>query len=332
MNRFRSPESIPLTWLAVIVLAFLWQGCVHHAVLPDRPRQAIYVAGEWPVDMVRQQAPVFMAYDYADTDNRIGRPAIGGEGKDDDDVWIDTDHPAVYVMQRTFTTARATYTNLIYRVHFPRVPYVHLTAGNNVGLMVVITLDAANRPVLVTTVHTCGCYKAFIPTDYLPADALPEGWDVNQRQTVYGEILPSRLVFDGVDNPALLIHLRPGVHRAMDVEVVPADRLRGEDYFPVVMEVDAMDALDRLPSDDGTVTSFYYEQGWRKGHVKGTIKPFEMMFMSLISMDLFVGSDKIYADPAIWDNPFYTSLKPWRRDDSDMWDFARFLDYWGWRL
>jgi hypothetical protein len=57
-----------------------------------------------------------------------------------------------------------------------------------------------------------------------------------------------------------------------------------------------------------------------------------MIFMSLISLDLFVGSDKIYADPAVSGNPFYTSLKPWRRDDSDMWDFPRFLAYWGWGL
>ncbi|MFZ5562799.1 MAG: hypothetical protein ACOZBW_02020 [Thermodesulfobacteriota bacterium] len=331
MNRFCLSERHPLTWLAVIAWVLLWQGCAHHAVMPDRPHQAIYVAGEWPEDLVRQQAPVFMTYDYADTDNRVGRPAAGGQGKDDDEVWIDTDHPAVYVMRRTFTTARATYTNLIYRVHFPRVPYFHLTAGNNVGLMVVVTLDEASHPVLVTTVHTCGCYKAFIPTDFLPADALPQGWDVNQRQSVYGEELPSRLVFEGISNPALLIHLRPEVHRVMNVEVVSADRLRGDDYLPVAMEVTSMDALDRLPAD-GATSSFYLDHGWRKGHVKGSIKPFEMMFMSLISLDLFVGSDKTYADPAVSDNPFYTSLKPWRRDDSDMWDFARFLDYWGWRL
>jgi len=29
---------------------------------------------------------------------------------------------------------------------------------------------------------------------------------------------------------------------------------------------------------------------------------------------------------------FYTSLKPWRRHDSDMWPFADFLRYWGWHL
>jgi hypothetical protein len=69
-----------------------------------------------------------------------------------------------------------------------------------------------------------------------------------------------------------------------------------------------------------------------KGHVKGAVKPFESLFMSLISLDFFVGMDKTYADPAQTGNPFYTSLKPWRRTDSNMWDFARFLSYWGWNL
>jgi hypothetical protein len=93
-----------------------------------------------------------------------------------------------------------------------------------------------------------------------------------------------------------------------------------------------VEALLRLPMVNGGTTSFYHDAGWLKGHVKGSIKPLEMLFMSLISFDLFVGSDKIYADSTQWDNPFYTSLKPWRRHDSDMWDFARFLHYWGWRL
>jgi hypothetical protein len=31
-------------------------------------------------------------------------------------------------------------------------------------------------------------------------------------------------------------------------------------------------------------------------------------------------------------NPFYTSLKPWNRKASDMWNFTEFLEFWGWRL
>ena len=102
-------------------------------------------------------------------------------------------------------------------------------------------------------------------------------------------------------------------------------------YQVVHINTVPMDQLITLPAKSGT-TSFYHSDGVLKGHVKGSVKPLETLFMSLISLDLFVGTDKAYADSAETGNPFYTSLKPWRRNDSDMWYFANFLTYWGWRL
>lgn len=319
----------------VLILPLLWQGCAHQGPLPQEERYAVYTAGASADPIVAKWAPAFLTYGYHDTYNRIGEAvARSGEGNSDA-VDIDTTQPTVYVMQRTFKTDQATYTNLIYRVHFPGVPYslipFNLTAGHNVGLMVVVTLNGAQQPVLVTTVHTCGCYKAFIPTTYLPADALPKGWDLDHSQRVYGEQLASQIDYEGSEEPVLLVHLRPEVHRVMTVEVVPAAHLHSDRYNRIAMSVEPADALWRLPAGDGP-TSFYYKKGWRKGHVKGSTKPFETIFLSLISLDLFVGSDKVYADPDVSGNRFYTSLKPWRREDSDMWDFARFLDYWGWHL
>lgn len=92
-----------------------------------------------------------------------------------------------------------------------------------------------------------------------------------------------------------------------------------------------MDQLNHLPVNDGTA-SFYHSEGILKGHVKGSVKPLETLFLSLVSLDMLVGTDKVYGDADETGNQFYTSLKPWRRKDSDMWDFAGFLWYWGWRL
>jgi hypothetical protein len=117
----------------------------------------------------------------------------------------------------------------------------------------------------------------------------------------------------------------------MDLKVRDAGDLVAEPFRTVPMKFDTMEQLERLPVDDGT-TSFYYDEGLLKGHVKGSVKPWETLLMSLFSLDLFVGTDKAYADTARTGNPFYTSLKPWRRQDSNMWDFPRFLHYWGWRL
>ncbi len=320
--------------LLILSLGFIWQGCARFRPLPEEPQLTIYGVSSAADPLVARWAPVFLTYGHADTYNRVGRPSVAVEGGNQK-ISVDPDKPVVYVMERHFTTSRAAYTNLIYRIHFPEVPYslvpFNLTAGRNVGLMIVVTLDDQKRPVLVTSVHTCGCYKAFTPTDYLPAQAFPEGWRLDRPLEMYGEKLPPRLSFGLVDHPKLLVHLRPALHRVMDLQVVSAESLQGPRFVPTTMAVAPMEDLLHLPADSGT-TGFFYDAGWRRGFVKGSVKPFEMVFMSWISLDLFVGSDKIYADPTVWGNRFYTSLKPWRRDDSDMWDFARFLAYWGWHL
>jgi len=87
----------------------------------------------------------------------------------------------------------------------------------------------------------------------------------------------------------------------------------------------------KIPAN-GSFTSFYYSEGTMKGFVKGSVKIWESLFLSLVSLDLYIGSDKIYGNPDITENKFYTSLKPWNRDASEMWDFKRFLEFWGWRL
>lgn len=321
-------------WLIFASAAILFWGCAHHKPLPKESYQLAYQIQEGEKTRQEKWAPVFVVYGQSQDYNRIGRPSVTADDDGGEKVVVDAEDPVVYFMERSFTTETATYTNLIYRVHFPGTPYslvpFNLTAGKNVGLMVVVTLNAAQQPVLVTTVHTCGCYKAIVPTQFLPREALPEGWS-GQRMRVYGETLPARLEFDGVPSPRLLVHLRPEVHRVMDLVVQPNQLLDSDRFRVIKMQIESMARLERLPSKDGT-TSLYHTDGILKGHVKGSVKPLETLFMSLISLDLFVGTDKAYADSAQTGNRFYTSLKPWRRDDSDMWDFARFLRYWGWRL
>jgi hypothetical protein len=319
--------------LPIVAVLLLW-GCAHHQPLPREAYQLAYQArGPMPPDS-RAWAPVFIVYDHADRYNRIGRPVVQLDDQGRETINIDTDAPVVYFLKRSFQTEKARYTNLIYRIHFPKVPYsllpFNLTAGKNVGLMVVVTLNTEKLPVLVTTVHTCGCYKAIVPTQHLPKGALPDNWG-GDRINVYGEKLPSLLQYHTSGAPRILVHLRPGVHRVMELEIRDNRVLSGPHYQVIPMQMEPVVQLGRLPLKDGT-TSFYHTDGLLKGHVKGSVKPLETLFMSLISLDLFVGTDKAYGDSAETGNPFYTSLKPWRRDDSDMWDFARFLSYWGWRL
>jgi hypothetical protein len=321
-------------WLLLAaVLCLLW-GCAHHQPLPEESRHWVYQARGAGQPIVERWAPAFVAYGHSDPFNRIGQPTVRLANDGDKEIYVDPQTPVIYYMERPFSTEKASYTNLIYRVHFPEVPFslipFNLTAGKNVGLLVVVTLDRRGRPVLVTSVGTCGCYKAIVPTEYLARDAFPADW-VAEPLDIYGEHLPPILKFTGIADPRILVFLRPGVHRVMDLAVRDASDLAADRFRVVAMRVEAMDRLERLPADGGT-TSFYHDAGVLKGHVKGSVKPWETLFMSLISLDLFVGTDKAYADTSRTGNPFYTSLKPWRRQDSNMWDFVRFLRYWGWRL
>jgi hypothetical protein len=296
---------------------------------------AVYAPVSNQHTLTARHAPAFLIYHWDATYNRIGRPSARLERSGDEEIWIDPSRPVIYHQTREFSTPKGIYTNLIYRVHFSEVPHslipFHLTAGKNVGILVIITLDRKQRPLLVTTVGTCGCYAAVVPTEFLPAHCYPLGWD-RMPQAVYGETLPSILRYRHLKSPRLLVHVRPALHRIMDLEYTPqADLPRRGPYKIIRAPLEPVASLKALPLN-GRTTSLYYPNWPLKGHVKGSIKPWETLFMSVISLDFFVGSDKVYADSRISGNPFYTSLKPWNRGKSDLWQFARFLRYNGWRL
>jgi hypothetical protein len=325
-------------WAAVGVLLVVFLGCAETGKLSYERRLSVYRVERGNGGLLERFAPAFAAYNHRDPWNRIGRPCaeIGPDGKER--VRVDPDQPVVYTMTRRFSTDRGRYTNLIYRIHFTGVPYslipFHLTAGENVGLLAVVTLDETNRPVLFTTVNTCGCYLAILPTTDLPEACLPGEWKGSKPLDVFGETLPAEIDYKGAREPRVLIHLRPDVHRVMDVEVVEASVLEAPWAHHVIPAPTApMASLERLPVTGGGRTTSFYSGDWvDRGHVKASYKVWETLLMSWWSLDFFVGADKAYADPAETGNPFYTSLKPWNRTESDMWHFERFLRFWGWRL
>jgi hypothetical protein len=330
--------SLYLGFLAAFITVL--SGCAPHRTLSTTPEIRTVVQADptafSPVSApgAERFAPAFVIRDAENPVNLIGTVSAKYDESGKEKLYVDPGSSTFYVGSYEFKTNRAAYRNLVYRIHFKWVPFslfpFNLTAGSNSGLLVVITLDPHEQPVLVTTVHTCGCYLAIIPTTDLPTDALPETWDTSGGPlNVYGERLPRVIDFNAVQHPRLLIHLRADVHRVMNVEVVSDSTLTAQNgYRRILAALAPMSDLNAIPID-GTTTSFFYQEGEMKGHVKGAQKPWESLMLSWISLDYFVGMDKAYADTG---NPFYTSLKPWRRHDSDMWHFATFLNYWGWRL
>ena len=323
---------------ALLALSFAWlilTGCA--ATPTHQPHDAPMTIFGAVADGGRfaGHAPLIVPENPARDYNRVGRAAARLDGRQREEIYIAPNDPVYYVRHQQFSTARGTFSNLIYRIHFPRVPHrlvpFHITAGRNGGLFVIVTLDPQQRPLLLTTVHTCGCYLAFAPTSYMPDDAYPDQWPESQ-QRVYGETLPARLRLPAQWDPALrpLIRLREGTHRVAAIEFVSIHQAQNQPAFTAVT-LEPLSSLHQLPLANGT-TSFFHTEGHRRGYVKNASKPWERMLMGWWTLDINVGVDKRLGNPQETGRIFYTSLKPWARQRSNLWHFADFLSYWGWRL
>ena len=322
-------------FLLVIILHFL-VSCAPLSKAPDYTNFLAYQSQSKDQSLLSRFHPTFIIEKPHKLYNRIGTPKADLTAKGAERIFVDPGEATVYTEQRSFKTATDTYTNLIYRIHFPRTPFgllpFQLGLGRNVGLIVIITLDRLQQPVLYTTVHTCGCYLALIPTTYLPEKALPLRWP-EISQVVYTEILPARLdpILRGKQNDRLFVLIKNASHRITDIWLASDRTLQNYVTNPITM--DQMTSLEQIPLPGmEKVTSFYETSGARKGYVKGSHKPLERAFISWWAFDWNVGEDKKLgankSDPPV----FYTSLKPWARDASDMRDFPAFLRYWGWNL
>ncbi len=316
------------------ILSVLLTGCSFNPPIVNQQSGTLYLSSGQGDNRISRYTPFFLIHDSQFSHNLVGKVSARFNSSGKEEIFIDTRHPTLYYGVDTFATNRDRYTNYIYRIHFPEVPFslfpFHLTSGSNPGLIIVVTVGSDNKPVLVTTVHTCGCYLAILPTSHLSKDAFPKEWK-NQPLEVYGERLQPLLKFGKLIEPALIVTVRPGIHRIMAVNMVEKNSLLSPAFHRRQFDMALLSDLEKLPLGN-TTTSFFYKGGILDGHVKDSIKPWETLLMSLISLDFFVGSDKKYDYSFQTQNSFYTSLKPWNRTDSDMRDFKRFLTFWGWSL
>lgn len=285
--------------------------------------------------IISRYLPVFIIENHNKKHNLIGTPGARAAKGTKEEIFVASETPSIYTEIRKFNTPKDSYTNLIYRIHFEKVPYsllpFYIGSGKNVGIIVVVTLNSEGLPILYTTVQTCGCYLAFIPTSYMPQEAFPDNWN-KERQAVYGENLPGLLDFKDVspEQAITIILIKNGSHRVKDVRISIMDSLT--DYKTVEALIQPLSFLESLPLEGISSTSFFENSGYRKGYVKGSSKHWERFLMSWWALDWKIGQDKKLGRDKEEYPVFYTSLKPWARTDSDMRVFPAFLKYWGWRL
>jgi hypothetical protein len=279
---------------------------------------------------------VFVAPGADRSHNRIGTPEARLErglfGGRDVEIGVDPERATLYAGVRDERVGGRDLVQLVYRVHFEKIPLRFsrhfFEAHKHPGLLVLISLDrATGAPLFVTTVHTCGCYRAVLPTAALPDGALPEDWPEDGLR-VYGQQLPARLPAWDARRERLVIRLVADRHRVADValqSVLPQGTSRA-------LPLERLDALHRLRAADGSEHSFYYTSGPLKGHVKGAWNPLEgLTIFGLVSLDPTVGMDKEFGDGEETGSPFYTMLRPWKQSGSRLDRFESLLRELGFR-
>ncbi len=317
---------------AIVLLIFL-SSCTSVPVHPSGNTLA-YIVQE-NNSLVSRFMPVFVIENHKNKHNLIGTASAKISEDNEEVIYVNPEIATVYTNIRKFTTIKNTYTNLIYRIHFEKIPDgfipFYIGEGSNTGLIVIITLNKQNKPILYTTVHTCGCYLAFVPTSYMPADGVPKGWDKG-RQSVNSENLPGFLEYkkSSSTDEKLGILIKDGSHRVKDIWLLEPNYLKK--YNINTVQIQSLDSLKKLPLIDHKTTSFFESSGLREGYVKGSYKFREWLLMSWWAFDSRIGEDKVLGKDKNDGINFYTSIKPWAREKSDLRDFNAFLRYWNWEL
>lgn len=312
-----------------LLLFFTLSGCCSNFRGPHQ--QISYVAATNNIELQDLQPPQFYVQSGEFSYNSIGTPEII-DRKGKPEIQVNHFAATLYFEENHFSTEKSKYTNHLYRLHFPKVPFdicnLNITAGKNPGLLIIYTIDAQGRTVLITTVHTCGCYLAFFPTTDLAKDMFPNDWP-DSTQSVYGYKLPSIVTSETQAQSPYIFSLASGSHRIHGVWTTPTKHLGLS--VTKDMTLQPISALYRLPYQNG-VESFFETEGPRSGYVKNNSKPLERLLISWWAFDWHVGEDKAYNKSDSSSTPFYTSLKFWQRNNSDMNNFPKFLSYWGWKL
>ncbi|MBE0627581.1 MAG: hypothetical protein IH606_22520 [Burkholderiales bacterium] len=147
-------------------------------------------------------APRFLV-DEAGNDDRIGALAYDAAGR----LQVDTASPVVYRRLGYTYFAGRWLPQFVYTIWFAARSAqsgADLLAGRFDGLIWRVTVGTQGDPLVYDTIHPCGCYHLFIPTEAVRARTQPETLD----ETMFA---PQSLPLAHAGEP-LLLHVQAGTH------------------------------------------------------------------------------------------------------------------------
>ncbi len=127
--------------------------------------------------LLDRHAPV-LEIDVAGGFDRVGALRLDGE----DRVTVDTAAPVAYTRITYTSIGGVIYPQLVYTFWFserPRSPgsAFDLLAGKLDGVVWRVTVDLTGEALVYDSIHACGCYHLFFPTEKVAARALPDTLD-----------------------------------------------------------------------------------------------------------------------------------------------------------
>jgi hypothetical protein len=128
--------------------------------------------------LLHENAPV-LSVETVSRDDRIGAlfwHEDAGRRGDGARIGVDTRAPMAYARLAYAVLAGRVHLQLVYTFWFPARPAAGMfdpLAGPLDGLIWRVTLDRDLRPAVYDTIHPCGCYHLFFPTDRVRARAQP---------------------------------------------------------------------------------------------------------------------------------------------------------------
>lgn len=149
------------------------------------------------VRLLQTFAPVF-EIDVAGNTDRIGYPYWADESTPS----VDTSRPTVFSYLSRTRFEGAALLQLNYVVWFPARPSdgpLDLLAGRLDGIHWRVTLDGDGRPLLYDSMHSCGCYHLFIPSEKLRPRGNGDGFEEPLLVPQSLPLAPGRVVLR-VDN------------------------------------------------------------------------------------------------------------------------------------
>lgn len=184
-----------------------------------------------------RHAPVLVV-DTVDGDDRVGtlvwRASVQGAS-----LGVNTSDPAAYVRVAWTEFNGSAALQLVYTFWFPSRPAAHaldLVAGHLDALVWRVTLDAEGRPLVYDSIHACGCFQMFFPTEHVRERPAPREGEgpldeslfvpqalrspaANERVMIFLGAADHNIERVGVDSPAPA----PGVlYRLLDESVLRA--------------------------------------------------------------------------------------------------------------